>query len=75
MFINFVIFLNSASSPAALVFYLPGVCTHTDTKGNRERQESGIFKIFEKNTIFDEHPVLVYSLNTPEQGFEGLGKT
>ena len=26
-----VIFLNSASSAAALVFYLPGVCAHTDT--------------------------------------------
>ena len=40
---NFVIFLNSASSAAALVFYLS--------------PESGIyFKIFEK-TIFNEHPV------------------
>ena len=29
---HFVIFLNSASSAAALVFYLPGVCTHTDTE-------------------------------------------
>ena len=28
---NFVIFLNSASSAAALVLYLPGVCTQTDT--------------------------------------------
>ena len=27
------IFLNSASSAAALVFYLQGVCTHTDTEG------------------------------------------
>ena len=34
--LNFVIFLNSASSAAALVFY---------------------FKIFGKNTIFNEHPV------------------
>ena len=25
---NFVIFLNSAGSAAALVIYLPGVCTH-----------------------------------------------
>ena len=40
-FFNFVIFLNSASSAAMLVFYLPGVCTHTDTEG--ERKESGIF--------------------------------
>ena len=30
---RFVIFLNSASSAAALVFYLPGVCTHTDAEG------------------------------------------
>ena len=29
--LKFCDFLNSASSAAALVFYLPGVCTHTDT--------------------------------------------
>ena len=53
-----MIFLNSASSAAALVFYLPGVCTHTDTpRENRERPESEIFKIFGKNTIFNEQPV------------------
>ena len=53
----FVIFLNSASSAAALVFYLPGVCVHTLTpRENRERPESGIFKNF-KNTIFNKHPV------------------
>ena len=34
---NVVIFLNSASSAAALVFYLPGVCTH------RGKTEFGIF--------------------------------
>ena len=28
-----MIFLNSASSAAALVFYLSGVCTHTNTEG------------------------------------------
>ena len=27
--------LNSASFAAALVFYLPGVCTHTDTEGKQ----------------------------------------
>ena len=32
---SFVIFLNSASSAVALVFYLPGVCTHTDTEGKQ----------------------------------------
>ena len=42
-----MIFLNSASSAAALVFYLPGVCTHNNTEE----------KIFGKNTIFNEHPV------------------
>ena len=51
---NVVIFLNSASSAAALVFYLPRVCTHTDTKG---KQSPEYFKIFEKITIFNEHPV------------------
>ena len=34
---NFVIFLNSVSSAAALEFYLPGVCTHTLTP----RREKG----------------------------------
>ena len=52
---NFLNFLNSAHSAAALVFYLPGVCTHTDIE---KKTESGIYiKIFEKNTIFNEHPV------------------
>ena len=44
-----MIFLNSASSAAALVFYLPGVCTHTDTEG---KQSPEYFKIFEKKTQF-----------------------
>ena len=30
--LNFFDFLNSASSAAMLVFYLPVVCTHNDTK-------------------------------------------
>ena len=39
------------------MFDLP-LCTHTDTEGNRERPESGIyFKILEIKTIFNEHPV------------------
>ena len=58
-----MIFLNSASSAAALVFCLPfsgpgmkpGVYTPRE---NRERPESGkYFKIFEKSTIFSEHRV------------------
>ena len=69
-------FLNSASSGAALVFCLPGVCSaclvcvHTLTpRENRERLKSPeYFKIFEKNTIFNEHPVsfLLNGLGVPE---------
>ena len=52
---NVVIFLNSASSAAAMVFYLPGVCTHTDTE---VKQSSEYFKQFGEYTIFNEHPVI-----------------
>ena len=52
----FVIFLNSASSAAALVFYLPGVCTYTDTEG---KQSPEYFLKFGKSTIFNEHPVFI----------------
>ena len=54
-----MIFLNSASSASALVFYLPGVCTHTDTEGKqRKARVRNILEKSEKNTIFNEHPVL-----------------
>ena len=51
--LNVVIFLNSASSAAALVFYLPfrgpSMKSGVHTKKTRERPESGMyFKIFEK---------------------------
>ena len=36
---RFVIFLNSASSAAALVFYLHCVCTHTDNEGKQRKAE------------------------------------
>ena len=56
-----MIFLNSASSAAALVFYLPFSgqsmkCTH---RGKTERGQSTayILKFSKKNTIFNEHPV------------------
>ena len=56
---NFVIILNSASSAAALVFYLPCMCTHTDTEGKpRKARVRNILESSEKNTIFNEHPVL-----------------
>ena len=53
VFSFFVIFLNSAISAAALVFYLPGVCTHTDADG--KQRKARVRNI--KNTIFNEHPV------------------
>ena len=54
-----MIFLNSASSAAALVFYLPGVCTHTDTeRKQRKARVRNILKSLEKNTIFNEQPVV-----------------
>ena len=53
-----MIFLNSANSPAALVFYLPGVCTYTDTEGKQKKARvQNILKSLEKNTILNEHPV------------------
>ena len=55
---NVVIFLNSACSAAALVFYLPVVCTHTETKRKTEVDQSPEYsKIFGINTIFNEHHV------------------
>ena len=44
-----MIFLNSASPAAALVFYLPGVCTHTDTAGKqRQARVRNILKSWER---------------------------
>ena len=58
MFFLGIVF-HYASSVAALEFYLPGVCTHTDTEGKqREARVQNILKFSEKNTIFNEHPVL-----------------
>ena len=55
---NFVIFLKSASSAVALVFYLPGVVTHTDSEGKQRKvRVRNILKSLEKYTIFNEHPV------------------
>ena len=44
--LKFMIFLNSASSAAALVSYLSDVCTHTDTEGKqREARVRNISKL------------------------------
>ena len=43
--LKILIFLNSVSSAAALVFYLPGVCTHTYTKG--KQRKTGVRNILE----------------------------
>ena len=44
---NVVIFLNSASSAVALVFYLPGVCTHTDTE--RKQRKARVWNILKSS--------------------------
>ena len=51
---NVVIFLKSASSAAALlVFYLPGVCTHTDTEvKQRKARVRNILKSVKKLCTF-----------------------
>ena len=59
-----MIFLNSVRSAAALVFYLPVVCTNSDTM-NRIDQSPIYSKILGKNTIFNEHPVPVNSQTIP----------
>ena len=54
---------DSASSAAALVFYLP-LCTLTDNERKpREDRVWNIFQNFRKNTIFNEHPVVRWISN------------
>ena len=54
----FEIFLNSASFAPELVFYLSGVCTHTDTEGKqRKARDRNILKSSKKtqylmNTLY-----------------------
>ena len=58
-----MIFLNSASSAAALVFDLL-LCTLTDTEGTRQRPESGIyFKICEKTQYLMKNLYLLSTIN------------
>ena len=53
----FLDFSELCQFAAALVFYLSGVCTHTDTKG--KQMEAGVRNILKslKKTIFNEHSV------------------
>ena len=69
---KFVIFLNSASSAAALVFYLPVVCTHTNTEGKqRKARVWNILKSSEKTqwtpctflkSIFNTFKISIYNM-------------
>ena len=47
-----MIFLNSASSAAALVFYLPGGCTHWHRGKTEKDQSPEVYKIFRKKTQY-----------------------
>ena len=71
-----MLFLNSACSAAVLVFYLPVVCTHTDTEGKqRKARVRNILKSSEKNTIFNEHHVCKYNKacqNKCKQRWQGI---
>ena len=52
VFFLFVNFLNSASSAAALVFYLPGVCKHPDTeRKQRKARVQNILKSLKKQYL------------------------
>ena len=56
--LKFCDFSELRGSAAALVFYLPGMCTHADTEGKqRKARVRNILKSSEKNTIFNEHPL------------------
>ena len=46
---NFLNFLNSANSAAARLFYLPGVCTHTDIE--KKQSPENILKSSKKHNI------------------------
>ena len=46
---NFLNFLNSANSAAARLFYLPGVCTHTDIE--KKQSPEYILKSSKKHNI------------------------
>ena len=71
----FVIFLNSASSAAALVFYLPGVCTHTDTEvKQRKTRVRNVLKSSEKTQYLMNTLYLLFKIkqqqpvSSPEYG-------
>ena len=56
--LNYCVFSLKFCDFSELVFYLPGVCTHTDTEGkHRKYRVRNILKYPKKNTIFNEHPV------------------
>ena len=58
-----MIFLNSASSAAALEFYLPCVRTHTDTEGEqRKARVRNILKSLEKTQYLMNTLYLVFKI-------------
>ena len=65
-----MIFLNSASSAAALDFYLPGVCTHTDTEG--KQRKARVRNIFKKSEKIQYLMNTLYLVSTVEEGEEFL---
>ena len=61
-----MIFLNSASSAAALVFYLPGVCTHTDTDGKQRKARVQNILKSSKKTQYLMNTLYLHWENSPK---------
>ena len=75
--LKFWIFLNSASSAAALVFYLPCVCTHTDNEGKQQRKARfrNILKSSEKTQYLMNTLKLLKTTSTSKLCRENLCRT
>ena len=60
---NFVIFLNSASFAAALVFYLSGMYPQTDTEGKqRIARVQNIVKSSEKTPCISKSRIFIFQI-------------
>ena len=69
---NVVNSLNSVSSAAALVFYLPGVCTHSDDEGKqRKAKVQNILKSSKKTQLLMNNLYLTLSTKKGrEKGYQ-----
>ena len=68
-------FSEPCQSCCTVGFYLPGLCTHTETEGKHQRKSrvQNILKSSEKNTIFNEHHVDKAATFSPSELGSSLG--